>query len=95
MAIMNFQKVDKIPLIPTMGLGAFNIMPEGSVTANRWHVEGLPIWYSAVDYFGITFTFESVPIDLGMFHPFPVKTLYEDEQYIIIRDANGVKEKNF
>jgi len=92
---MNFQKVDRIPLIPNFGLGSFNVMPEGSVVANRWHTEGLPIWSSAADYFGISFAFENVPVYLGMIPPFPVKTLYEDDQHVIIRDSDGVTKKIF
>ena len=84
---MNFERGDKVPLISTMSMGAFNTMPEGSVTANRWHVEGLPIWSSAVDYFGAEFAFESVPVSLGMIPPFPVKTLYEDDRATVIQDA--------
>ena len=93
--LMNFQKVDSVPYIPNFFAGAFNTMPEGSVTANRWHVEGLPIWSSAADYFGTSFDVESVPVYLGMIPPFTAKTLYENEQYVIVQDGSGVKKKIF
>ncbi len=95
MGVMNFEKVDKIPLIPQMGGGAYNISVEGSVTANRWHAEGLPAWSSAVDYFGIGFAYESVPVNLDMIPLFPAKTISEDEQCLIVQDSDGVKKKIF
>ncbi len=95
MGVMNFKKVDKIPLIPNMGGGSYNIPGEATITANRWYSEGLPAWSSVIDYFGFNFTFESVPVNLGMIPPFPEKTLFEDDQYLIVRDADGVKKKIF
>jgi hypothetical protein len=89
MGVMNFEKVDKIPLIPQMGGGAYNIAVEGSVTANRWHAEGLPAWSSAVDYFGIGFAYESVPVNLDMIPLFPAKTISEDDQCLIVQDSDG------
>jgi len=95
MGVMNFEKVDKIPLIPQMGGGAYNIAVEGSVTANRWHAEGLPAWSSAVDYFEIGFAYESVPVNLDMIPLFPAKTISEDDQCLIVQDSDGVKKKIF
>jgi hypothetical protein len=93
MRLMSFQKIDEVPYIPNFFAGAFNTMPEGSVTANRWHVEGLPIWSSASDYFGTDFDVESVPVHLGMIPPFIAETLHENDQHVILQDGNGVKKK--
>ena len=82
--VMNFEKVDKVPLIPQMGGGAYNIATEGSVTSNRWHAEGLPAWSSTVDYFEISFAYKSIPVNLDMIPLFLVKTLSEESKYFQI-----------
>jgi len=95
MGVMNFEKVDRIPLIPVLGGGAYNVAVEGSVTANRWHAEGLPAWASAIDYFGLDFAYETIPLNLGMIPPFTAKTLSEDDQCLTVQDHEGVKKRIF
>lgn len=95
MGLMDFKKVDKVPLIPNLGGGTFNIPREASITANRWYSEGLPPRSSLADYFGIDFKYESVPVNSGMIPPFTEETLYEDDQYMMIRDSGGVRKMVF
>ena len=92
---MNFQSIDKVPCISNFFGGAFNTMPEGSVTANRWHQEGLPIWSSSAEYYGISFQVETLPINLGMIPPFIAKTIYADKEYVIQQDSRGIEKRTF
>ena len=78
-----------------LGGGAYNIAVEGSVTANRWHAEGLPAWSSAIDFFGIDFAYEAIPLNLNMIPPFTMKMLSEDDQCLIVQDDEGVKKRIF
>jgi uroporphyrinogen decarboxylase len=92
MGVMNFQKVDKVPLIGGF-LGTNNTECEGSPICNRWHSEGLPIFSSVSDYFNIDFMIERVPINLSIIPSFPPTTLYEDSEYIIKKNSIGATMK--
>ena len=59
-------------------------------TVERWIREGLPSGVSPADYFG----YELAGFGADTSPRFPVEVLYEDEEYIVERDAYGGVRKN-
>jgi len=59
-------------------------------TVDRWRTEGLPFRISPADYFD----YELVVLEADTSPQFPVKVLFENEEYIIERDRYGAIRKN-
>jgi uroporphyrinogen decarboxylase len=59
-------------------------------TVDRWRSEGLPSGVSPADYFG----YELAGFGADTSPRFPVEVLYEDEEYIVERNAYGGVRKN-
>ena len=86
MAVMNFQKPDRLPFCEFLGF-----WPS---TCNRWYREGLPIDLTVNEYFG----FEDIrglkiKLDFGPIPRFVQRTVSEDERSKIIIDEMGVKQR--
>jgi uroporphyrinogen decarboxylase len=82
---MRFGKPDRIFFMPQWVWGA---------AVERWHSEGLPRDVHIDEFFGYD-RYESVPISLGLIPAFDSEILYEDENYRIVRRADGVLIKEF
>ncbi|MEM2926211.1 MAG: uroporphyrinogen decarboxylase family protein [Candidatus Bathyarchaeia archaeon] len=59
-------------------------------TVDRWRAEGLPSGVSAADYFG----YEIYGFGADTTPQFPTEVLYENEEYIVERDAYGGIRRN-
>jgi uroporphyrinogen decarboxylase len=83
--IMNYQPVDRLPVI------AFE--PYEKTAIERWHNEGLPADGSAEDILGMSRLIK-VPAYLGPRPRFEHQVLFEDDEYIIETDTTyGAKVK--
>jgi uroporphyrinogen decarboxylase len=77
---MNYQPVDRPP--------ALVLEPYEVSVLERWWTEGLPRDKSPQEFLGLD-QFQRVPVHFFPAPAFPIRTLHEDDQYIVQTDAMG------
>lgn len=85
-SIMHYEPFDRIPVWHWRGWDE---------TEHRWAREGLPLDRDRCEYFGVEPLPAGVPINLGLYPPFPEEVIEETDEYRILRQSDGVVCKDW